>query len=100
MSIYVNRVFGCVEKDGKKLGGVEVALYSQSEEKIIDTTHTHRGYWKFVNISPGFYNIYFYGRGTTEKDDWLFGLEVVDAAAAADAVPPTSSVVDSASLEA
>ena len=98
MSIYINRVSGKLTKSGLLIGGVEVALYSQSLARVVDETHTHRGHWEFVDVSPGFYNIQFYGRGVTDED-WLFGIEVIDEATAGDSDPPVSSIVESANLE-
>ena len=99
MSIYINRVGGYLRNStGRLLGGVEAALYSQSLTAVVDTTHTKRGYWEFTNVTPGFYNIQFYGRGVTEED-WLFGIEIIDEATAGDSDPPVSSVVAGATLE-
>jgi len=70
----VNKIEGNI----KGLAGVEVDLILQSTQTCVDSTHSKKhGNWEFPRPPTGKYDVQFRGRGTT-RDDWIFGLEIVD----------------------
>lgn len=98
MPIYVNRISGHTKIRGVKVSGILVSLFRQEDQLLLRETHSYRGYWNFMNLDPGLYDVQFFGRGVT-SDDFLFGIEVVDQVTAGDMTPPISSVVKSVELE-